>query len=96
MRIFFGAWTERQVLASVFHGGSCAPGDPGLAASVDRVRFRPPPQPTILIETLIDSTIFSISRRRRSSSFPRLGFPGLALFLRLGFLVAGPGPSLEK
>src|SRR6059036_3114389 len=60
MRIFFGAWTDSRCLASVFTAASCAPVIP---ASLHRliVFDPPPPQPTILIETLIDSTIFSIS-----------------------------------
>src|SRR5207249_8815616 len=60
MRIFFGAWTESRCFASVFTAASWAPVMP---ASLHRliVFDPPPPQPTILIETLMDSTIFSIS-----------------------------------
>src|SRR6267143_648894 len=60
IRIFFGACTDRRCFASVFTAQSWAPVMP---ASLHRLTVfdPPPPQPTILIETLIDSTIFSIS-----------------------------------
>ncbi len=60
IRIFLGAWTARRCFASVFTAAIWAPRIP---ASLHRlIVFDPlPPQPTILIDTLIDSTIFSIS-----------------------------------
>src|SRR2546426_1085122 len=80
-----------QVLGVRVHGGQLRARDPGLAASVDRVRSAPAAADDLdrdidRLHNLFDLFVVAVLLL-----FHGLGFLGLALFLRLGFLVPGQG-----
>jgi len=64
---FFGACTDRRCFRIRVHGTELGARDAGLGPNKTVTVFDPPPpQPTILIETLIDSTFSRSPGRRRS------------------------------
>src|SRR2546427_2041233 len=80
-----------QVLGVRVHGGQLRARDPGLAASVDRVRSAPAAADDLdrdidRLDNLFDLFVVAVLLL-----FHGLGFLGLALFLRLGFLVPAQG-----
>src|SRR2546426_933556 len=82
---------REQVLGVRVHGGQLRTRDPGLAATVDRVRSAPAATDDLdrdidRLDDLFDLFVVTVLLL-----FHGLGFLGLALFLRLGFLVPGEG-----